>query len=30
MSQYGASAMAKQGYGYEDILHFYYTDVTIR
>ena len=30
MSQYGANAMAKLGYDYEDILHFYYTDVTIR
>lgn len=29
MSQYGANAMAKQGLTYEDILHFYYTDVTI-
>ena len=29
MSQYGANAMAKQGMSYEDILHFYYTDVTI-
>ena len=30
MSQYGANAMAKQGLTYEDILHFYYTDVTIK
>ena len=30
LSQYGAKAMAEQGYSYEDILHFYYTDVTIR
>ena len=30
MSQYGAYAMAKQGLSYEDILHFYYTDVTIK
>ncbi|MCI8910995.1 MAG: SpoIID/LytB domain-containing protein [Oscillibacter sp.] len=30
MSQYGAKAMAELGYTYEDILHFYYTDVTIR
>lgn len=30
MSQYGANAMAKLGYDYEDILHFYYTDVVIR
>lgn len=29
MSQYGALAMAKQGYSYRDILNFYYTDVTI-
>ena len=29
MSQYGAKAMAEQGYGYEEILTFYYTDVTI-
>lgn len=29
MSQYGAKAMAELGYTYEDILHFYYTDVTI-
>ena len=29
MSQYGANAMAKQGYSYEDILNFYYTNVTI-
>ncbi|MEG1988378.1 MAG: SpoIID/LytB domain-containing protein [Oscillibacter sp.] len=29
MSQYGAKAMAEQGYSYEDILHFYYTDITI-
>ncbi len=27
MSQYGAHEMAQQGYGYRDILHFYYTDV---
>lgn len=30
MSQYGAKAMAEQGHDYEDILDFYYTDVTIR
>ena len=30
MSQYGAKAMAEQGYDYEEILDFYYTDVTIR
>ena len=29
MSQYGAKAMAENGYSYEDILSFYYTDVTI-
>lgn len=29
MSQYGARAMAEQGYTYEDILNFYYTDITI-
>jgi len=29
MSQYGALAMAKQGYSYRDILNFYYTDITI-
>ena len=29
MSQYGARAMAELGRGYEEILHFYYTDVTI-
>ena len=29
MSQFGAYAMAKQGLTYEDILHFYYTDITI-
>lgn len=30
MSQYGAKAMAEQGYDYEDILNFYYTDITIK
>ncbi len=30
LSQYGAKAMAEDGYDYEDILHFYYTDVTIK
>lgn len=30
MSQYGARAMAEQGYTYRDILEFYYTDITIR
>ena len=29
MSQWGAKAMAEQGYGYEEILHFYYTDVDL-
>lgn len=29
MSQYGAKAMAEQGYTYREILEFYYTDVTI-
>ena len=29
MSQQGARAMAEAGYTYEDILHFYYTDITI-
>lgn len=29
MSQYGAKAMAEQGYTYQDILKFYYTDITI-
>lgn len=30
LSQYGAKAMAEQGYDYEEILEFYYTDITIR
>lgn len=30
LSQYGARAMAEQGYGYRDILGFYYTDITIQ
>lgn len=30
MSQYGALAMAKSGMTSEDILHFYYTNVTIK
>ena len=30
MSQYGAKAMAEQGCDYEEILEFYYTDITIR
>lgn len=29
MSQWGAYAMAKRGFGYQDILKFYYTGVTI-
>ncbi|SFP56864.1 stage II sporulation protein D [Oscillibacter sp. PC13] len=29
LSQYGAKAMAEQGYDYQDILEFYYTDVTV-
>lgn len=29
MSQYGAKAMAEQGYTYEDILLFYYTGITL-
>ena len=29
MSQYGASAMAQQGFSYLDILNFYYTGVTV-
>lgn len=29
LSQYGARAMAEQGFDYMDILEFYYTDVTI-
>ena len=29
MSQYGVKAMAEQGYDYQDILEFYYTDITI-
>ncbi len=30
MSQTGAREMAAQGYGYEDILKYYFTDVTIQ
>ena len=30
LSQFGAKAMAEQGYTYQEILKFYYTDVTIR
>lgn len=29
MSQWGAYAMAKRGMNYLDILHFYYTDITV-
>lgn len=29
MSQYGAKAMAEQGCDYQEILEFYYTDITI-
>ena len=29
MSQWGATAMAEQGFDYQDILQFYYTGVTI-
>ena len=29
MSQYGAKAMAQQGFTAEEIIHFYYTDVVI-
>lgn len=29
MSQYGARAMAELGYGYEDILNFYYTGISL-
>ncbi len=29
MSQYGANALAQQGLSYEDILHHYYTDITL-
>ena len=30
MSQYGAEGMAKEGYGYEDILKYYYTGTDIK
>lgn len=30
MSQYGAKAMAEQGYTYDEIIKFYYTGVTIK
>ena len=29
MSQYGADYLARQGYSYEEILKYYYTDVTV-
>ena len=29
MSQWGAGAMAKKGYKYDDIIHHYYTDVNL-
>ena len=29
MSQYGADHLARQGYSYQEILRYYYTDVTI-
>lgn len=29
LSQYGANSLAKIGYSYEDILNFYYTNITI-
>jgi stage II sporulation protein D len=29
MSQYGAKAMAEAGYDYDEILEFYFTDITI-
>ncbi len=29
MSQYGADYLARQGYSYEEILRYYYTDVTV-
>lgn len=30
MSQYGANALAKQGYSYQDILKYYYKDIIIK
>ena len=30
MSQWGAYAMAQQGYTYRDILNFYYTGIEVR
>ncbi len=29
MSQWGAYAMAERGFTYQDILKFYYTDITV-
>jgi len=29
MSQYGAHGMAEQGYGYEEILKYYYQDIEL-
>lgn len=29
MSQYGAKGMAEKGFGYQDILHYYFTDIEI-
>lgn len=30
MSQYGANGMAKEGYTYQEILNYYYKDITIK
>lgn len=30
MSQYGAKAMAEAGYGYKDIINYYYTNVVVK
>ena len=30
MSQYGALGMAKEGYGYQDILKYYYSGTNIK
>lgn len=30
MSQYGTNALALEGYSYDDILHYYYTDVSLK
>ena len=29
MSQYGANGMAKEGYTYQEILNYYYNDISI-